>query len=93
MTRQPALGSTAAKRQVSRCLGSQLRVHVAGQRIDIDEYRHGLFEKQGIAGGHKGERGGQDQVAGANAGRAHAQMQPGGAGIDADGMAERRCKL
>ena len=45
------------------------------------------FEQQHIGGGDERERRGDDQVAGADAGGAHAQVQPGGARIDPDGVA------
>jgi hypothetical protein len=63
-----------------------VRVDVAGAGVDIHKNRDGVLEEQGVGRGDKRERGGDDQVAGADAGGAHAQVQPGRAGVDAEGV-------
>jgi len=84
--RQPAPGGFAACKQVVDCLAGLLQVHVAGQRVHIHKDRGGTFIEDDVCGCHKREGRGQHQVAQPNIGSADAQMQPGCAGINANGM-------
>jgi hypothetical protein len=86
--RQPAPGGCAARAQLLRGLQGQPGVHVAGQRVHIHKDRNRIFKEDHIGRSHEGERGGEHQVAGADPRRAHAQVQPGGAGVDPNGMLE-----
>lgn len=64
----------------------QVGVDVAGLGVNIDENGDGVLEEQGVAGCDKGERGGDDQVAGADSGGADAQVQTSRARVDSEGV-------
>ena len=83
---QPFCGLFATGRQVTGGFGQAGDIDIAGARVGIHKDRDGILEQDHIGGGDEGEGRGEDQVAGLDAGGAHAQVQPGGAGVDADGM-------
>ena len=83
---QPFFGFFAASRQVTRRFGEHGHIEISGARIRVHEDRDGVFEQDHIGRGDEGEGRGEDQVTGLDAGSAHAQVQPGRARVDANGM-------
>lgn len=71
--------------QVVDGFGHQVGVDIAGSRVYVHENGHGPLVEDAVSRGDKGKGGGDDQIAGLDAGGNDAEMQAAGAGIDADG--------
>jgi hypothetical protein len=82
---EPASGRAAALAQVMDGLGRLLRADVQGERVDIHKHRDRAFVEDDVGGGDEGERGGEDEIAFADAGGDDAEVKAGRAAGDADG--------
>ena len=61
-------------------------VEVQRPAVDVAEDRNGVLVHDAIRRRHEAERGGQDLVAGANAGRPHREMETAGAARHRGGL-------
>ena len=83
-----AAGRLPRARPLVERLGHQVRVDLPGGGVAVDEHRSGADVADGVGGGHEGEGGHDDLVAGSDAGQQQRQVQRGGAARHGRGMAD-----